>query len=96
MVELRLAAADGSELGHWNSATDFAGPTTPSLAAQVAYAWQLAFGRPITVEEFSLVKPFLQQRIDDLGHGFHADPARGAMTDLSQQLFSANEFLYVD
>ena len=65
-----------SQLGDWNSAVDFAGPTTPSLAAQVAYAWQLAFGRPITAEEFSLVKPFLQQRIDDLGRGFHADPAR--------------------
>jgi hypothetical protein len=96
IVELRLAAADGSALGHWNSAADFAGPTSPSLASQVAYAWQLAFGRPITAEEFSLVGPFLAQRIDDLAHTFHADPARGAMADLSQQLLSANEFLYVD
>ncbi len=54
-VDLRLADAGGNELGHWNSAADFAGPTTPSLAAQVAYAWQLAFQRPITAEEFSLV-----------------------------------------
>ena len=95
IVSLRLAGADGSPLGDWNSAIDFAGPTAPSLATQVAYAWQLAFGRPITAEEFSLVKPFLAGRIDDLGHAFHADP-RGAMADLSQQLFSANEFLYVD
>ena len=89
-------AADGSPLGQWNSAADFAGPTSPSLAAQVAYAWQLAFGRPITADEFSVVGPFLTQRIVDLGHGFHADPARGAMADLAQQLLSANEFLYVD
>ena len=96
IAELRLAGADGKQIGHWNSAADFTGPTLPTLAAQVAYAWQLAFGRPITAEEFSLVGPFLSQRIEDLGHGFHADPARGAMADLSQQLFSANEFLYVD
>ena len=96
IAELRLAATDGNQLGHWNSAADFAGPQMPSLASQVAYAWQLAFGRPITAEEFSAVGPFLAQRIDDLGHNFHADPARGAMADLSQQLLSANEFLYVD
>jgi hypothetical protein len=93
---LKLAADDGSSLGQWNSAADFTGPGVPSLASQVAYGWQLAFGRPITSEEFSLVGPFLAQRIEDLGRGFHADPARGAMADLAQQLLSANEFLYVD
>ncbi|HEY1785504.1 MAG TPA: DUF1553 domain-containing protein, partial [Pirellulales bacterium] len=96
IVGLRLARPDGSQLGRWNSAADFTGPTLPALSAQVAYAWQLAFGRPITSDEFSVVGPFLSQRIEDLGHTFHADPARGAMADLAQQLLSANEFLYVD
>ena len=95
-VDLRLADAGGNELGHWNSALDFAGPTTPSVAAQVAYAWQLAFQRPITAEEFSLVMPFLSTRVADLCRSLDADPVRQAMADLAQQLFCANEFLYVD
>ena len=86
-----------AELGHWNSAADFAGPTTPSLAAQVAYAWQLAFRRPITAEEFSLVDAVSRRSgSTTCAARFDADPVRQAMADLAQQLFSANEFLYVD
>ncbi|HTU26103.1 MAG TPA: PSD1 and planctomycete cytochrome C domain-containing protein [Pirellulales bacterium] len=96
LLDLRLARADGSPIGHWNSAGDFSGPSQPSLASQVAYAWQLAFARPITADELSVVGPFLSQRVDDLGHALDADPARAAMADLTQQLLSANEFLYVD
>ena len=52
--------------------------------------------RPITAEEFSLVMPFLKQRSSDLCHGLNPDPLRQTMADLTQQLFCANEFLYVD
>ncbi len=96
IVDLHLAGADGAELGHWNSAADFAGPSTPSVAAHVDFAWQLRIQRPITAVEFSLVLPFLKQRSGDLCHGLNPDPLRQTMADLVQQLFCANEFLYVD
>jgi hypothetical protein len=62
----------------------------------VAYAWQLAFGRPITPDEFALVRIFLTQRVSDIAKTLHPDPLREALADLAQQLFSANEFLYVN
>ncbi len=46
IVDLNLTAADGSELGLWNSTADFAGPTTPSVVAQVAYAWAIGVSAP--------------------------------------------------
>ncbi|HTU24055.1 MAG TPA: hypothetical protein VMF30_01580, partial [Pirellulales bacterium] len=95
-VDLRLAGADDKLLGHWNSATDFSGPSEPPLTAQVAYAWQLAFGRPVTAEELSVVGRFLSRRIEALSRALHVDPSRRAMADLAQQLLIANEFLYVD
>lgn len=96
IVDVSLTGAEGESLGTWNSSSGFHGPPGPPLAPQVAYAWQLAFQRAITIEELQLVADFLQQQFDHLQQNNHAAPEQAAMTNLCQQLLSANEFLYID
>jgi hypothetical protein len=95
-VELSLADEQGAVLGRWNSAADFHGPLGTPLAQQVAYAWQLAYQREISVEELEWALDFLNLQMAELQAESQADPEWAALTNLCQQLLSSNEFLYVD
>ncbi len=80
----------------WNSTADFRGPRSP-LPPQIAYAWQLAYLRPISAGELQRAMQFITQQLSLL----ESTDAKGdheliAMTNLCQQLLSSNEFLYVD
>lgn len=59
-------------------------------------AWQLAFQRPATDEERLLAERFLNTQIDRFRKTGVRFPELTALTNLCQQLLSANEFLYVD
>ncbi|HWE37704.1 MAG TPA: PSD1 and planctomycete cytochrome C domain-containing protein [Isosphaeraceae bacterium] len=71
-------------------ASDLFGPSTDRLPRMIAYAWALAYQRPISREELDAARAFVAApRGDD-------DPELSALTDLCQQLLCSNEFLYVD
>ncbi len=100
-LSLAFAGADGKASPSaaamtWDSAADFHGPLT-TLAQQIAYAWQLAYPRPITADELSHASRFVAQQIAHLESSkTKGDHELIAMTNLCQQLLSSNEFLYVD
>jgi hypothetical protein len=69
----------------------------PSLAQQVAYAWQIAYQRPASPEEVDLACQFVVRQTARLrAAAAPGDPELAALTNLCQQLLSSNEFLYVD
>ena len=97
LVSLRMTDAGGSELDRWESAADFHGPLTTTLPQQVAFAWRLAYCRPITADELEFACQFLNQQLQTLKQsGTPGDQGLIALTSLCQQLFSSNEFLYSD
>lgn len=81
----------------WDSAADFHGPLGASLVAQIAYAWQIVYGRAITADELELAGQFLTAQLATLrAAGDKPEHELAALTNLCQQLISSNEFLYVD
>ena len=96
-VELKLADDQGQPLGVWNSATDFHGPLGVSLPQLVARAWLLAFQRLPAADELTAGCELVhKQRAYLQASGAAGDHELIALTSLCQQLFSSNEFLYVD
>jgi hypothetical protein len=96
-VQLKLATAEGAEIDSWNSASDFHGPLGIGWPEQIAYAWQLAYERPATSDELTLACEFMAEQIAYLrASGDKSDHELTALTNICQQLFSSNEFLYVD
>ncbi len=96
-VELKLTNSAGAAAGVWNSSSDFHGPQGMALPQQIAYAWQLAYLRPITSEEWELACQFVSSQLAHLRTvGEKSDHELAALTSLCQQLFSSNEFLHVD
>jgi hypothetical protein len=84
-LALRLRAETPADF-----AADLAGPPAGRLPRMIAYAWALAYQRPITREELDAALAFVAApRGED-------DPELAALTDLCQQLLCSNEFLYVD
>ncbi|HEX5244862.1 MAG TPA: DUF1553 domain-containing protein, partial [Tepidisphaeraceae bacterium] len=57
---------------------------------EIATAWLLCFGRPITTVETQKAEDFLKQRTEALGD------SQAALAELCLALFNANEFVYVD
>ena len=97
LTNLQLNDATGNELGRWDAAADFHGPLTTSAPQQVAYAWRLAYQRPITSEEMEFTCQFLEQQRKTLKlNGTAGDHDLIALSSLCQQIFSSNEFLYSD
>ena len=95
-ITIKLKAADGKEIT-WSADKSFPGPPPPSLANQIATAWQIAYHRPITPTEFAAVCGFFRQQFATLSASpTNADPELQALTDLCQAILSSNEFLYVD
>ncbi len=95
-VTITLKMADGKERS-WQSDKEFTGPPPPSFVSQVAIAWQIAYGRPVTQPELSSVLNFLNQQLPMLtATAAMPEPELQVITDLCQTLLSSNEFLYVD
>ncbi len=95
-ITIKLKATDGKEAS-WSADKSFPGPPPPSLANQIATAWQIAYHRPITPTEFAAVCGFFRQQFATLSASpTNADAELQALTDLCQAILSSNEFLYVD
>ncbi|HBH52677.1 MAG TPA: hypothetical protein DDY91_12390 [Planctomycetaceae bacterium] len=96
-ASVKLVGANGQPVGTWDSSSDFHGPASISVAQQIAFAWQVAYQRPITAEELELACAFVARQLDHLRTvGEKSDHELSAMTSLCQQLLSSNEFLHVD
>jgi hypothetical protein len=64
---------------------------------QIAYAWQIAYQREATLEEFNSACRFVVEQLEILRASDNkSDHELTALTSLCQQLLSSNEFLYVD
>jgi hypothetical protein len=95
VVDLTLTG-EGGRSAAWNSAADFHGPLVP-LPRQVAYAWSVAYLRPITSGELERAMQFIAAQLDTMeSQKAKGDRELTALTNLCQQLLSSNEFLYVD
>ncbi|MFM9965285.1 MAG: PSD1 and planctomycete cytochrome C domain-containing protein [Planctomycetaceae bacterium] len=95
-ITIKLKAADGKEIS-WSADKSFPGPPPPSLANQIATAWQIAYHRPITPAEFAAVCGFFRQQFATLSASpTNTDAELQALADLCQAMLSSNEFLYVD
>jgi hypothetical protein len=81
----------------WESAADFHGPQGATVAQQVAFAWQVVYGRAATAEELEMACSFLKDQLTTLNsNGQKGDLELMALATLCQQLISSNEFLYTD
>ena len=101
-VELTLKT-DGTVDQVSKSSTEFAGPlaSPDKLLGQVERAWELAFCRRPSSDEYELAIDFLVRQIQYLGKHPNqlpkgTQPELQALTSLCQTLISSNEFLYVD
>jgi hypothetical protein len=63
---------------------------------QVARAWLLAYGRPVTSEEAARACEFLKARTAALGAQTAAEAQSQALAELCLALFNANEFVFID
>ena len=96
-VSLRSMNEQGQELERWDSAGNFHGPLLTTVPEQIAYAWRLAYCRPITAEELDLACQFFDQQTRTLRSvGAMGDHQLIALSSLCQQIMSSNEFLYLD
>ncbi len=63
---------------------------------QLAYGWQLAYGRTPTPEERVMAESYLSEQRELLESRQHESPNKQALTNFAQALLSSNEFLYVE
>lgn len=101
-VTLTLQTTDDGEQT-FASPADFAGPqeSIEKIPSQIVRAWQLAYLREPTDEEFSAALAFVAEQVRTMNQHREAIPSgrgvlRQAMTNLSQALLSSNEFLYIE
>ena len=87
----------------WDSNKEFHGPLGQSayelnatIAEQIAYGWQLAYGRPPTREEVQLSIDFIEQQVVLLIAAKNKSPFGQAMTNYCQALLTSNQFLYME
>jgi hypothetical protein len=96
-VQLKFAGAGGGQPAVWDSGADFHGPPGASVPQQIAYAWQIAYLRPVAADELDLATQFVAQQMAHLlAIGEKSDHELAALSSLCQQLFSSNEFLHVE
>lgn len=97
MVSMRSIDSTGQELDRWESVNDFHGPQVTTMAERIAQAWRRAYCRPITLDELKLAADFVEQQVKTIKQsGNDREYELTALSSLCQQLFSSNEFLYVD
>ncbi len=87
----------------WISDKEFHGPLDKSeyelnatIAEQIAYGWQLAYGRPPTRAEVQLSIEFIEQQLVLLIASKNESPFEQAMTNYCQALLTSNQFLYME
>ncbi|MEE2640497.1 MAG: DUF1553 domain-containing protein [Planctomycetota bacterium] len=85
----------------WDSAAEFpddvgAGNPVSPVSRQIVHAWQLAYSRDPTGDEFSLASNFLLEQLKLLQEQGAKEPLRQAMINFCQVILGSNEFLYVD
>lgn len=96
-VDLKLVDQQSQPLATWNSSSDFRGPISATLPQLVAQAWQLAYQRLPSNDELQIGCALVQSQCEQLRASVTSgDHELLALTSLCQQLFSSNEFLYVD
>lgn len=85
-----------------DSQQTFRGPAAVSVEAQIALAWELAYGRLITREELQMALDFVGGQLETMqsdpryASKSEAERSKQAMTNLAQTLLGSNEFLYID
>ena len=77
-----------------SESVDSSRPSPP--VEQIIYAWQLAYGRVPTPEEFELAAVFLRQQYELLTAQRHEEAAAQALINYCQTLLNSNEFLYLE
>jgi hypothetical protein len=77
-------------------AANFCGPLPDALPATISRAWDLAYQRTAEPEEVERACQFVRRQEGQLRAANVKEPELAALTNLCQQLLSANEFLYVD
>lgn len=94
---------DGQPIQTIESADRFGAPneSTEMLPGQIVRAWQLAYCRLPSKDEFELALQFVSRQFDTFALSPTTVPSgqsslRQAMTNLCQSLLSSNEFLYVE
>jgi len=87
----------------WVSDKEFHGPLDKSeyelnatIAEQIAYGWQLAYGRAPTREEVQYSIEFIEQQVVLLIASKNESPFEQAMTNYCQALLTSNQFLYME
>ncbi|MEC9096313.1 MAG: PSD1 and planctomycete cytochrome C domain-containing protein [Planctomycetota bacterium] len=87
----------------WISDKEFHGPLDKSgyelnatIAEQIAYGWQLAYGRAPTREEVQVSIDFIEQQVLLLIAAKNKSPFEQAMTNYCQALLTSNQFLYME
>ena len=87
----------------WVSDKEFHGPLgknayelNATIAEQIAYGWQLAYGRTPAREEVQLSIDFIEQQVVLLIAAKNKSPFRQAMTNYCQALLTSNQFLYME
>ncbi|MEX2558285.1 MAG: DUF1553 domain-containing protein, partial [Pirellulales bacterium] len=94
-----VASAAGSGASAAGSVDSAAGSGDSSgglLARQITRAWSIAYQRGPSADELELASQFVTGQTDRLRAAGQENPELAALANLCQQLFSSNEFLYVD
>ena len=101
--EIHLLDESGIVAKTWHTSKDFQGPTASKtfvinspIAEQLAYGWQLAYGRTPTREEVELAVAFFREQLALLKSKNNETPVLHALTNYCQALLSSNQFLYVE
>ncbi|MFN0199400.1 MAG: PSD1 and planctomycete cytochrome C domain-containing protein [Planctomycetaceae bacterium] len=102
-ISLELKNAAGEVVVKTDAARDFSGPNTtndPPLIQQIAYAWDVTLGRPITADELQTVVGFAADQLEYLATlptpAPRSEQERQVLTNICQTLMNTNEFLYND
>ncbi|MEW4567998.1 PSD1 and planctomycete cytochrome C domain-containing protein [Tautonia sp. JC769] len=90
-------ATDRLDAAPWDDAESFRGDHGATMPQMIAYAWTLAYQRPISPEELDLARAFVTTQRSVLPpEQAESGPDRAVLANLCHQLLSSNEFLYVD
>ena len=99
----KISVLESESKQAWDSEADFHGPLDLSayelkatIPEQLAYGWQLAYGRLPTTQEVALSLEFIQQQVVLLIESGNESPFEQAMTNYCQALLTSNQFLYME
>ena len=98
-----LLDADGNVVKKWDSSADYRGQidiktfeVKSTVSEQVAYGWELAYGRKPSRDEVAFSLEFISDQIAILLREGSKSPFEQAMTNYCQALLTSNQFLYLE